>query len=47
MSSGLDALEIVGKKTMNMLSEGDPGLRRVREKLGSNHSTLSDVSWLC
>ena len=25
MSGGLDALEMLGKKTMEVLSEGDPG----------------------
>ncbi len=25
MSGGLDALETIGKKTMEVLSEGDPG----------------------
>ncbi len=26
MSGGLDALETLGKKTMEVLSEGDPGM---------------------
>ncbi|PIK61077.1 hypothetical protein BSL78_02001 [Apostichopus japonicus] len=31
VSGGLDALEVIGKKTMDVLQDGDPGLRKTRE----------------
>lgn len=41
---GLDALESVGKKTMERLSAGDPGLRRKRSLLtGGPKPNLSQV----
>lgn len=43
MSGGLDALEFIGKKTMNVLAEGDPGLRQKREKLAGKGPSLSQV----
>ena len=43
MSGGLDALEFIGKKTMNVLAEGDPGLRQKREKLTGQGPSLSQV----
>ena len=44
MSGGLDALEFIGKKTMNVLAEGDPGLRQKREKLAGKGPSLSQVN---
>lgn len=44
MSGGLDALEFIGKKTMDVLAEGDPGLRQKREKLTGKGASLSQVS---
>ena len=43
VSGGLDALEFIGKKTMNVLAEGDPGLRQKREKLAGKGPSLSQV----
>ena len=43
MSGGLDALEFLGKKTMDVLAEGDPGLRQKREKLTGKGPSLSQV----
>lgn len=43
MSGGLDALEFIGKKTMDVLAEGDPGLRQKREKLTGKGPSLSQV----
>lgn len=45
VSGGLDALEVIGKKTMDVIQEGDPGLRKTREyfkgrKDGHNLSEL-------
>ena len=31
VSDGIDALETIGKKTMDVISEGDPGFRVKRE----------------
>ena len=31
VSDGIDALETIGKKTMDVISEGDPGFRAKRE----------------
>lgn len=42
-SSGLDALEFIGKKTMNVIAEGDPGLRQKREKLTGKGPSLSQI----
>lgn len=30
LSGGLDALEFIGKKTMNVLAESDPGFKRTK-----------------
>ena len=47
MSGGLDALEFLGKRTMDVLSEGDPALRKKREAITGKGSTLSQVrTWL-
>lgn len=43
MSTGMDALESVGRKTMDILSEGDPMLKRKREMFIKEHPTLSQV----
>lgn len=43
VSGGLDALEFIGKKTMNVLAEGDPGLRQKREKLAGKGPSLLQV----
>ncbi|KAJ3589503.1 hypothetical protein NHX12_010348 [Muraenolepis orangiensis] len=43
ISGGLDALEFLGKKTMDVISEGDPGFRRTKS-LMTRPSTLSQVS---
>ena len=39
----MDALESVGRKTMGILSEGDPRLKRKREMFIKEHPTLSQV----
>lgn len=39
---GLDTLELIGKKTIDILTEGDPGLRKKRAAL-SDGMTLSQV----
>ena len=43
MSTGMDALESVGRKTIDILSEGDPRLKRKREMFIKEHPTLSQV----
>ncbi|XP_063232747.1 protein FAM114A2 isoform X2 [Bacillus rossius redtenbacheri] len=42
ISGGLDTLETIGKKTMEVLQEGDPGLKRKRALFG-DHTVLSQV----
>ncbi|XP_024898824.1 protein FAM114A2 [Pteropus alecto] len=42
ISGGLDALEFIGKKTMDVIAEGDPGFKRTKG-LMNRHSTLSQV----
>lgn len=42
ISGGLDALEFIGKKTMDVIAEGDPGFRRTKG-LMHRSSTLSQV----
>lgn len=42
LSGGLDALEFIGKKTMDVIAEGDPGFRKTKELMNRN-STLSQV----
>ncbi|KAG7273448.1 hypothetical protein CRUP_032696 [Coryphaenoides rupestris] len=42
ISGGLDALEFIGKKTMDVMAEGDPGFRRTKS-LMTRPSTLSQV----
>ena len=45
MTGGIDALEFIGKSTVNYLSEGDPGLRNKRKALMRRNKgeTLSQV----
>lgn len=43
VSGGLDALEFLGKKTMDVLAEGDPGLRQKREKITGKGPSLSQM----
>lgn len=43
MSGGLDTLELIGKKTMDLLQEGDPGLKKKRSFLKSDKPNLSEV----
>uniref|UniRef100_S4RWG4 Family with sequence similarity 114 member A2 n=1 Tax=Petromyzon marinus TaxID=7757 RepID=S4RWG4_PETMA len=42
ITGGLDALELIGKKTMDILAEGDPGFRRTKGLLHKT-TTLSQV----
>ncbi|XP_059948071.1 protein FAM114A2 [Mesoplodon densirostris] len=42
ISGGLDALEFIGKKTMDVIAEGDPGFKRTKG-LMNRTSTLSQV----
>ncbi|KAI2539826.1 family with sequence similarity 114 member A2, partial [Homo sapiens] len=40
ISGGLDALEFIGKKTMDVIAEGDPGFKRTKGLMNRN-ATLS------
>uniref|UniRef100_G3TUF3 Family with sequence similarity 114 member A2 n=1 Tax=Loxodonta africana TaxID=9785 RepID=G3TUF3_LOXAF len=42
ISGGLDALEFIGKKTMDVIAEGDPGYKKTKGLMNRN-STLSQV----
>ncbi|XP_057347010.1 protein FAM114A2 isoform X2 [Manis pentadactyla] len=42
ISGGLDALEFIGKKTMDVIAEGDPGFKRTKGLMNRN-STLSQA----
>ncbi|XP_069002062.1 protein FAM114A2 [Embiotoca jacksoni] len=42
ITGGLDALEFIGKKTMDVIAEGDPGFRKTKGLMIRN-STLSQV----
>ncbi|KFV48929.1 Protein FAM114A2 [Gavia stellata] len=42
ISGGLDALEFIGKKTMDVIAEGDPGFKKTKG-LMNRSSTLSQV----
>ena len=46
VTGGLDALEFIGKKTMDVLGEGDPALREKRVQLLGKGPTLSQVCQL-
>lgn len=43
VSGGLDALEFIGKKTMGVLAEGDPGLHEKRKTLAGSGPSLSQI----
>lgn len=43
LTGGLDALEFIGKKTMDVIAEGDPGFKKTKGLMIRN-STLSQVS---
>ncbi|XP_039532870.1 protein FAM114A2 [Pimephales promelas] len=44
ISGGLDALEFIGKKTMDVIAEGDPGFKKTKGLMMNNrNSTLSQV----
>ncbi|KFV95662.1 Protein FAM114A2 [Eurypyga helias] len=42
ITGGLDALEFIGKKTMDVIAEGDPGFKKTKGLMNRN-STLSQV----
>lgn len=42
ITGGLDALEFIGKKTMDVIAEGDPGFKKTKG-LMNRTSTLSQV----
>ncbi|XP_062942023.1 protein FAM114A2 isoform X2 [Cynocephalus volans] len=42
ITGGLDALEFIGKKTMDVIAEGDPGFKRTKGLMNRN-ATLSQV----
>nr|XP_020652619.1 protein FAM114A2 isoform X2 [Pogona vitticeps] len=42
ISGSLDALEFIGKKTMDVIAEGDPGFKRTKGLMNRN-STLSQI----
>ncbi|KAF6081090.1 family with sequence similarity 114 member A2 [Phyllostomus discolor] len=42
ISGGLDALEFIGKKTMDVIAEGDPGFKRTKDLMNRNY-TLSQI----
>jgi len=44
ITGGLDALEFIGKKTMDVIAEGDPGFKRTKGLMNRN-STLSQVGF--
>lgn len=41
ISGGLDTLETVGKKTLEVLQEGDPGLRKKRALFFQNSEKIN------
>lgn len=44
ITGGLDALEFIGKKTMNVLAESDPGFKKTKILMQRTVS-LSQVRW--
>jgi hypothetical protein len=46
LTGGLDTLETIGKKTMEVLQEGDPGLKKKRA-LFADRIVLSQVLHIC
>lgn len=45
LSGGLDALEFIGKTTMNVLAENDPGFKRTKTLMARTVS-LSQVGFI-
>jgi len=45
LSGGLDALEFIGKTTMNVLAESDPGFKRTKTLMARTVS-LSQVGFI-
>ena len=43
LMGGLDTLEVIGRKAMDVIQEGDPGLRRKRGFLLNKKPNLSQV----
>jgi len=43
VSSGLDVLETIGKKTYDVIAEGDYGLKKTIERTNKNKPNLSQV----
>ena len=46
VTGGLDALETIGRKTMDVLQEGDSEAIRRQGNAGGERGRLSEVSWL-
>jgi hypothetical protein len=44
MTGGLDTLENIGKRTMQVLQDGDPGLKKKRAMFGPDKPVLSQVN---
>ncbi|XP_072040912.1 protein FAM114A2-like [Amphiura filiformis] len=44
VSGGLDALELIGKKTMDVLQEGDPGFRKKRDYISKKTGDSINLS---
>lgn len=47
VSSGLNTLETIGKKTMDVLQEGDPGLKKKRALFSSREPDKPTLSQVC
>ena len=45
VTGGLGALEFIGKKTMDVISDGDRGLRHKRQLLSGKGESLSQVKY--
>ncbi|XP_034540209.1 protein FAM114A2 isoform X2 [Notolabrus celidotus] len=43
LTGGLDALEFIGKKTMDVIAEGDPGFKKTKGLMLNRNATLSQV----
>lgn len=43
LTGGLDALEFIGKKTMDVIAEGDPGFKKTKGLMIHRNNTLSQV----
>lgn len=46
LMGGLDTLEVIGRKAMDVIQEGDPGLHKKRAFLSNKKPNLSQVSGL-